>query len=90
MPNELYRARFLDRTVWIRQDNDDSYQVSIETDRRISLCRDFWDLGEAQSAAHNFVHSHLGSACRCAQSPSWERMDEAAPSDPAHYSALHS
>jgi hypothetical protein len=90
MPNELYRARLLGRTVWIRQDSDDSYQVSIETDRCVSLCRDFWDLAVAQSAAHNFVHSHLGSACRCPQSPAWERVDKAPPVDPARYSAMHS
>jgi hypothetical protein len=89
MPNELYRATLFGRTVWIRQDRDESYQVSIETDRRISLCRDFWSLQAAQSAAHEFLHFHLGNSCDCSRSPVWERVDEAVPAELPRYSAMH-
>jgi hypothetical protein len=74
MKQEVYRSMIFGRRLWIRQDNDRSYQVSLESDRMVHLCKDFWSLEEAQTAAHEFAHSYLGGICGCAAEPIWEAV----------------
>jgi hypothetical protein len=74
MAQEVFRSTLFGRTIWIRQDKDRSYQVSMESDRMVNLCRDFWTVEEAQTAAHEFAHFYLGRMCDCVAAPVWEAV----------------